>query len=294
MIRTLQAEWIGEGVTELQQNPGELQILGDTSKGIFFRHPSKRVIFLSQERFRGPLSIILNQAVPIMVGDNAKSEITSDRIKISREIEVELQTAKIWKPVSWDARDIRNIDPMFIRTIRLMSLSLKKEESLLNRLPLLLGDPDLMDSADRPLIDRFHPIIRDLGFAPVEQQMAQLLRVIGYGRGLTPAGDDFLCGLVLGMVRYGIMSSAIPGIDLLQKHLLPAAFEKTTLVSANILEFAFRGQGDERIIAGLDELLSGNPSLTRIESTLLAWGNTSGLDTLAGVLVLLKAIGKIL
>ncbi len=293
MIKIFQAEWIGEGVEELRENPGELQILGDTSKGIFFRHPSKRVIFLSQDKFRGPLSISLNQANPIMVGDDSRSEITFDRIKISQEIEIDLLPAKIWKPDAWAVRNYIKIDPMVIRAIRLMSLALKKNESLFNRLPLLAGDPDLLDSADKPLEDRFLPILNHFGIAPVEEQLAHLLRVIGYGRGLTPSGDDFLCGIVLGIVRYGIVSSTIPGIDLLLEHLLSAAFEKTTLVSANIMEFAFRGQADERIIVGLDEFLSENPSLNKIESTLLAWGNTSGLDTLAGLFVLLKAVGKI-
>lgn len=294
MIRTLQAEWIGEGVAELQLNPGELRILGDTSKGIFLRHQSNRVIFLSQEPYRGPLSIILKQSNPFQVSDDARSEITSDRITISREIQVDLLSARVWKPVPWDMRVIRSIDPMIIRTIRLMSVSQKKEESLFNRLPLLPGDPDLQNSADKPLIDRFQPILQDLSVAQVDQQVTQLLRAIGFGRGLTPSGDDFLCGIILGMARYGISLTKLPGFSLLKESLLPAAFEKTTLVSANIMEFAFRGQTDERIITGLDEMLSENPSLSRIESTLLTWGNTSGLDTLAGLLVLLKAIGKII
>ncbi len=213
-------------------------------------------------------------------------------LQISQEFDIDLQSAQIWNPPVWDASSVVDIDPLVIRAIRLMSLTAHKTESLLNCLPILEGDPDLSESSDKPLSDRFSPILKDFGKAAVEQQITRLEKVIGYGRGLTPSGDDFLSGIVLGMVRYGLTSPTVPGIDLLHSHLLPVAFEKTTLVSANILEFAFRGQADERIIHGLDEILTRNTSLSRIESSLLEWGNTSGLDTLAGLLVLLSTIGR--
>jgi hypothetical protein len=293
MNKILHANWIGEGVEEIRQIPGELHIIGDTSKGIFFRHSSKRVIFLSREKFCGPLSITLDQPYHMIVGDDARADISSERIKISQEFDIDFQSTRIWKPPAWDkCHDVR-IDPLVIRALRLMSLNGNKNESLLNRLPLLEGDLNLSDSSEKSLVDRFQPILKDFGTASVKQQVSQLVRVIGFGRGLTPSGDDFLCGIVLGMVRYGLASPAIPGIDLLRADILPVAYEKTTLVSANILDFAFRGQTDERIIHGLDEILSINPSVSRLESSLMEWGNTSGLDTLAGLLVLLKAIGNL-
>lgn len=293
MNNILHADWIGVGVEELRQIPGELQIIGDTSKGIFFRHPSKRVIFLSREKFCGPLSITLSQPNHMILGDDARADMTSDRIRVSQEFDIDFQSARIWNPPGWDASHSERIDPLVIRAIRLMSLTANKTENLLNRLPLLDGDADLSDSSEKPLVERFQPILNDFGKAPIEQQVSQLERVIGYGRGLTPSGDDFLCGIVLGMVRYRLASPAIPGIELLRAHLLPAAYEKTTLVSANIMEFSFRGQTDERIIEGLDEILTRNPSINKLESSLMGWGNTSGLDTLAGLLVLLKAIGNL-
>ncbi len=80
MNKIIHADWIGVGVEELRQTPGELQIAGDTSKGIFFRHPSKRVVFLSREKYCGPLTITLSNSSHMVLGDDARADITSDRI----------------------------------------------------------------------------------------------------------------------------------------------------------------------------------------------------------------------
>jgi hypothetical protein len=293
MVDKRQVLWIGEGVQDIRNQPGPLQIFGDTSKGIFFKHPSKRILFVSRETARGPLTIVLAAPGQIYVRDDAQAELTAEGILIDQELEISFEGTRIWQPAQFPQPGVGSVQSMTIRAIRLRSLLEGKQESLLNRLPLFPEDPDLSTTTDTSLYERFQPLMDEFGKAPQEKQIEVFGKVIGFGRGLTPGGDDFLCGMILGMVRYGIHQDTLPDVDELQRVLVKIAYQSTTLISANILDFAFRGQSDERIITGLDEILSPNPKLALIESSLFEWGNTSGLDTLAGLVFLLKTAGKL-
>jgi len=166
-----QAEWIGEGVQDILNQPGQLQIFGDTSKGIFFKHSSQRILFLSRESARGPLTIVLGQPGHIQIRDNAEAELVSDGILIDKELEISLADARIWKPPSYLQPTSNPVQSMVIRAIRLRSLLESKQESLLNKIPLLQDDPALSISLDESIYNRFQPLVEEFEFAPSARQI---------------------------------------------------------------------------------------------------------------------------
>lgn len=110
----------------------------------------------------------------------------------------------------------------------------------------------------------------------LRQAVAQL---VGLGSGLTPAGDDFLCGL---MLRAWL---AHPAPDLFCRDVVEVAVSRTTTLSAAFLRAAARGECSARWHCLLAALREGEGARIRAAvQAILAHGATSGADILAGFL----------
>ncbi len=97
--------------------------------------------------------------------------------------------------------------------------------------------------------------------------------LVGCGDGLTPYGDDVLCGW-LAIHRAAGMPS--PGLDADVRRLLP----RTTLLSATLLDCAIRGEVIPEFSAYVASL--GTSRQPAAESALTAVGHTSGAGLLEG------------
>jgi hypothetical protein len=107
---------------------------------------------------------------------------------------------------------------------------------------------------------------------------AAAARLAGLGGGLTPAGDDFLCGAMLRAwldgPQYGVFCRAV----------LAGAAGRTTRLSAALLRAAAVGECSaawHRLLAGLAAGAPLGPAVNAV----LAHGHTSGADALAGFLM---------
>jgi hypothetical protein len=107
--------------------------------------------------------------------------------------------------------------------------------------------------------------------------------VLGSGRGLTPSGDDFIIGLLLSLNRWGKAFNHGPELHYLNRIIVRAAKEKTTTMSANLIESAANGQSDERLVNVVDAVFSGDPAIYDCIYPLMDWGASSGMDALAGI-----------
>lgn len=111
----------------------------------------------------------------------------------------------------------------------------------------------------------------------------QLCSLIGLGEGLTPSGDDFLCGVLA-----GCSLGNAPSFGLLRRELgdlLPTFWEKTNDVSAGLLRCAVKGLFSRPVLA-----LARGTSLSAAQADFAAIGHSSGADTLNGMIFLLSAL----
>jgi hypothetical protein len=114
-------------------------------------------------------------------------------------------------------------------------------------------------------------------------------RLIGWGEGLTPAGDDFLVGWLAGLARLAACDAQRDFLAAMQRTIV-SRVGATTLLSGHFLRLAARNLWVEPIERLLDVLLCAH----RIDvvhnaiRTTLAIGATSGADTLSGVLAALR------
>jgi hypothetical protein len=119
----------------------------------------------------------------------------------------------------------------------------------------------------------------------VPRAVEVLSRLLGMGQGLTPSGDDFVIGLLLMLNRWP--DAVWPGGDrrTLNRQVVHAAYDKTTTLSANLIECAASGQADERLVDVVDGILTGQPAESECASNLRRWGSSSGIDALVGMTV---------
>jgi hypothetical protein len=111
------------------------------------------------------------------------------------------------------------------------------------------------------------------------------LALLGLGPGLTPAGDDLLCGLLAGRAifaeRGGTPSArTLPGWAALRRTVAEAAAERTTSLSRTLLRYAPLGVATEPLLHVLWSL--GTPEGSHGIDTLLGLGHSSGSDMLTG------------
>ena len=130
----------------------------------------------------------------------------------------------------------------------------------------------------------------------VDQAMGGL---IGLGPGLTPSGDDMLGGLMVALrTALGTVScdeaplptpsqsSSVPVIDELSASILRHS-SLTNRISAALLEHAALGVGSatqHRVVQCLHEVTPDTDIETAV-AKLVRWGNTSGWDSLTGILL---------
>ncbi len=111
-------------------------------------------------------------------------------------------------------------------------------------------------------------------------------RLIGFGDGLTPSGDDLVAGMVSGMLLMGgslHAGSAVAMVRRLERPFGDWAATATTSLSASLLGHAFRGEVATPAALLLSALAGrGNPVVAA--AALHAVGHSSGPALAAGVL----------
>jgi len=110
------------------------------------------------------------------------------------------------------------------------------------------------------------------------------LDLVGLGPGLTPAGDDLLCGALLALHAIGQIASARD----LYAAIGEVARFATSPLSAACLKAAAEGQSSEPLHQTIVALLT-NQSVARPLEALARIGHTSGWDALAGAVLVLRA-----
>lgn len=109
--------------------------------------------------------------------------------------------------------------------------------------------------------------------------------LLGLGAGLTPLGDDVLCGWLATAV-----ASGHPALDALRREVALAAAARTTTLSATLLTCASRGEA----VPEFQSLISGmaresSPTVQQAAELLLGVGETSGAGLLLGTRLALEA-----
>lgn len=114
-----------------------------------------------------------------------------------------------------------------------------------------------------------------------EKAVQSLGRLVGLGLGLTPGGDDFICGILAGIILCNTWDTH-PFSSLLRQH-LALHLNDTNDISSTFLRCALEGQFS--LAVNVLPQLTSPIEIFRVFSEI---GHSSGTDTLCGIYFLLK------
>lgn len=302
----LQASAMGEPALRILESGGQAQVIGMTSRGVFLHHEKGQVIFLSFEGWRGPMTINLlrdgevgernpwgptgfrKDSPPFdRMQPGCSGQITQEAIDFpSSALRIAihgLESARlcVHAPEPFEKNKIL---ARLRRTSRLVAAA-RAGKGWSGLLACRLGEKraDELPAELAPANRSLEALLQGLRAQSLEIAMRAAGAIAGLGNGLTPSGDDVLIGLLLGFqaLQPGLQSR-IPGFV---EAVVALAYQKTTALSASLMECAASGQADERIVSAVDGISSGHLTAGECARLLLSYGGSSGGDTLLGVLL---------
>jgi len=273
----------------LGPSPKTGHVLAVFERACALRMSGGQVVALVEDGIgNGPLNVVLGSGAAgwtggLQVGGTVQWD--GARLRIGPWA-LALDSAPTWEPrPDWDRlRGRRQAVARRLADLRRLALTAAPPDSLLALLsPLPEGTPDPVLAAAAGAL----PALR-AGWQGSQSQLRRAAgRLAGLGRGLTPAGDDFLSGLLLWAWL------AHPEPQRFGAVLLEEAAPRTTTYSAALLQAAARGGCNvawHRLLAALDQ---GPPTaVAQGVQDVLAYGHTSGADTLAGFLWLAEDVNE--
>jgi len=273
---------------ELQsERPGKL--IGTTSRGLFALLDPHTIVFLSFESYAGPLTANLEPIAPALLAILPTGGVLEvrggDLYFPEAQIKIESAAAAVWQappppaPLLPRPQQRRNLSELADQL-----LQLKGEAGFAPLFaPYLHSQGETrLPLASRRLLADLRQLTAALRAPDQPATLDLLLSFLGLGRGLTPSGDDLLCGLLFLRRRAGLSP------ETWEAPLVAAAVERTTAISAGLLAAAAQGQADERLLHAADYLLAGAPSVSHASQSLAAWGSSSGVDALLGMAIALS------
>jgi hypothetical protein len=267
----LSAHSIGVYGAELLRQPANLLVQGNTSKGVFLKHPFNKILFLSREQFKGPYSILLEQSLPDINMQESLWKIGDGTLTAGEELEIHLSDAEIWRAPERKTAAQKKPDGTLAGGVGRMAWNAGKTD---NPVRWLACENEISD-------ERWTAVFGAIQDHDRQGLKDALIRVCGYGRGLTPSGDDFILGMTLACQRYPEMSVGMKW--LLDGEKVFDLSHRTTLISSNLVDAAANGQADERLISAFDGYMDGTMNAGDVYGILSTWGNSSGVDAFCGL-----------
>lgn len=295
MFQDMKKNVIGHIAFEWLQQSSEMIVQGITSKGIFLKSARNQVVFLTNSLEYGPLNILVDNELPDFwkLHDILQVKISEQKISLKYGSDtLELDPYIIWTiPTPPDfVISIEEQERRLHKAIQQIEL-LKGNEGFGPLLNLIKGEssailpPNLLEIWDH---------ISKFGFAFLHQDAQVLLihakALSGYGRGLTPSGDDFLNGLFFTLNRINFDSRVKNFLSAIQPQILNIANEKTNSISQSLLSCAVKGSADYRIQKMVDTLSNETILFEDQAIQLTRYGNSSGADIFVGIAIGIQII----
>ncbi len=291
-----QTKVIGSLAYELLSGEKKAHLFSQISKGIFIKLSNNKLVYISFENFRGPLTInlsapevtlpVLSQGEPIII---SRGELWFPEAGISFLSDA----AEIWYPSQITATPLtKEKRKALIRELAKEAIHQTDPASPSLIYPKLFNFSNIDAFGENKysgIAGDIDAIKNKLKLRNDPSLITNLKSLLGKGSGLTPSGDDFILGLFLALNRWETILKPRVDLPALNQSIIRAAYQTTTSLSADLIECACLGLADERLISAVDFLAVGNQHLLEVLSGLLSWGNSSGIDALVGMMTAILA-----
>ncbi len=119
----------------------------------------------------------------------------------------------------------------------------------------------------------------------------QVVKLIGYGKGLTPDGDDYLVGYLAAFSPWQLTAVLLAHQNRMQQ-LIEQHLPRTTDISRHYLSRALEGHFSQPVCSLQEQLISPTQNTAIIDAAeqVMQFGASSGVDCLAGMLHGLRSL----
>jgi hypothetical protein len=279
---------IGSMAWQVWQHDQATRVIGVTSRGLFLLI-DQRVLFVSLENWRGPLTITLGRSIGQLcaLDVGAAAVFSNNRLIFpATPIILSASATEVWHA------PLPDMPPCPIDRQRDSMQHIARH--VIARAPDRGFGPLLSPLLDLPLsgplstdqvtvLSILHTLQLAVRAHDVPAVLASIDQLLGRGSGLTPSGDDCVLGLLLMLNRW----QANRDWRKLNRAVIDSAYRKTTTISVNLIECAAAGQADERLLNIVDGIVTGEPGREECADCALAWGSSSGIDALVGMVITL-------
>jgi len=234
----------------------------------------------------GPFSLVIEKELfPSDISADAQIEVSGETLRLD-DLVIRVQDTPLWeKEPIW--ADLRK-NPQLATWAAPKLATLLRQHALADSLARLVLDPNAMIPLPARILEAARENISKIYLAVQENDAesieAAAKRLAGLGPGLTPAGDDFLVGLMHGLWATRLEKKAASLSGLIAR----TAASRTHALSAAWLQAAALGEAAELWHELLDAIAGQDASaLERAAMRILPTGHTSGADALGGFLGIL-------
>ncbi len=296
-VLEIEAIYIGKHARKFLTVGQEYSVWGNTSKGVFLKGSTDKILFISYDQNKGPLTINLKgdgqtTLIDISVGSKAfyNTEIGLDFI--DDQLNVDLRNAAIWQPENFQEESIPSKLKQNLEKLARFLVEFSDARSFCSIVSKLVINSKNTQSLDNNLAGNIFDLYTAMYEKNGEQFKKSASSLIGFGAGLTPSGDDFLTGMALVTARYSVCCPELRDYHTWFESLVTDFQLQTTSLSSCLFLSALDGSADERIIDAFDLVMGETVNITEVIGKISTWGSSSGYDTLAGLMLLMKVITK--
>lgn len=271
------------------QRTGHATVAAVFGAVFYLRTASGLICVTARDIDNGPISIRTNATCDwqrIGLRTDQRAEISGQHLRIPGLLHIDCASARIWepeiRPVAIDPRTLSTS----LRTLRNRPMSCDTSNGFAAFLT-----PGFSPQPTDYVGQRAAPLISDarLWLVDIEQNYVApdwAVSLLGAGPGLTPSGDDFLGGILIGLHSTGRTETA----ETLWSRIKPYLPHRTNGISAALLCAAACGYGSAAIHAAIGALFrNDSEALDTALAAVGQIGHSSGWDTMLGIVTVLDA-----
>ena len=254
----------------------------------------RRFSLVSKRVGDGPINAVVDAGRALcLVNPGAELAGDGQRLVVGKSLTIDLCSARVWSPYP-------NYHDLALRPARVLervaylqhALPLVSPQASLAAQPSCLGQGALgghpaLSLAQARAADRVTGLLAAYRHRNLAGIQANARHLAGLGPGLTPAGDDWLAGWLVGLRCLATVAPGGEALSLVEvgRTVVCAAAGRTTGFSLTLLEAAARGATAQPWHDLLDALAGVSPEpIDSAVREIVRRGATSGFDMLAGFL----------
>lgn len=246
---------------------------------------------------KGPFNITTdidsNTSMRSLVRKGAKVSVAGGLLRVGNELTISLNGAKVWQLKRGVAKS-PNVESVKRNLSLVKKLAGGRKDGLGQIVPQVeniisgtLIDDLKLNQVSRVALPHITGLVSAVKSGNLELVRQSAKNLVGLGPGLSPSADDMLAGLMAGL-RWAVNSFGgdVNRVDEVNRTIVGHVAENTTLLSQQLLKHSALGEVNEAVEGLLEAILADEAENVKTAAEkVLAIGETSGVDTIVGILL---------